>query len=38
MTRQQQSNTQPSEALKIALGPLIRTALQSGPPVIRPLP
>jgi len=38
MTRQQQSNTQPSEALKIALGPLVRTALQSGPPVIRPLP
>jgi len=38
MTRQQQGNTQPSESLKLALGPKIAKALKASPPVIRPLP
>lgn len=38
MKRQRQGNTQPSEALKAALGPLVFSALQVNPPIIRPLP
>ncbi len=35
MTRQRQGNTQPSEALKAALGPPVSSALQGNSPIIR---